>query len=52
VELLQLDAKSIRVGEYLTELPPSALLRAHLHQAIEHAKENEARRVMEPKERG
>ena len=38
VELLQLDAKSIRVSEYLTELPPLPLLRARLHQAIEHAK--------------
>jgi predicted nuclease of restriction endonuclease-like (RecB) superfamily len=44
VELLQLDAKSIRVGEYLTELPPLPLLRARLHQAIEHARENAARR--------
>jgi predicted nuclease of restriction endonuclease-like (RecB) superfamily len=44
VELLQLDAKSIRVSEYLTELPPLPLLRARLHQAIEHAREQEARR--------
>ncbi|MCX6963283.1 MAG: PDDEXK nuclease domain-containing protein [Verrucomicrobia bacterium] len=39
VELLQLDAKSIRVSEYLTELPPLKILRARLHQAIEHARE-------------
>jgi predicted nuclease of restriction endonuclease-like (RecB) superfamily len=45
VELLQLDAKSIRVGEYLTELPPQPLLRARLHQAIEHARESAARRL-------
>lgn len=38
VELLQLDAKSIRVSEYLTELPPLPLLRERLHQAIEHAR--------------
>ena len=44
VELLQLDAKSIRVSEYLTELPPVHLLRARLHQAIEHAREQAARR--------
>lgn len=44
VELLQLDAKSIRVSEYLTELPPLPLLRARLHQAMEHAREQEARR--------
>ena len=45
VELLQLDAKSIRVSEYLTELPPLPLLRARLHQAIEHARESAARRM-------
>ena len=46
VELLQLDARSIRVSEYLTELPPLPLLRARLHQAIEHARESTARRVV------
>jgi predicted nuclease of restriction endonuclease-like (RecB) superfamily len=50
VELLQLDAKSIRVGEYLTELPPLPLLRERLHQAIEHAREQAARRL--PNSRG
>ncbi len=45
VELFQLDAKSIRVSEYLTELPPLPLLRARLHQAIEHAREQAARRL-------
>jgi predicted nuclease of restriction endonuclease-like (RecB) superfamily len=45
VELLQLDAKSIRVSEYLTELPPLPLLRARLHEAIEHARESAARRL-------
>ena len=44
VELFQLDAKSIRVSEYLTELPPMALLQTRLHQAIEHAREQAARR--------
>ncbi len=51
VELLQLDAKSIRVSEYLTELPPLPLLRARLHQAIEHARESAARRLPDPKGR-
>jgi predicted nuclease of restriction endonuclease-like (RecB) superfamily len=46
VELLELDAKSIRVSEYLTELPPLPLLRARLHQAIEHARESAARRLL------
>lgn len=38
VELLQLDAKSIRVSEYLTELPPLKVLPSRLHKAIEHAR--------------
>jgi predicted nuclease of restriction endonuclease-like (RecB) superfamily len=45
VELLELDAKAIRVSEYLTELPPLKLLRARLHQAIEHAREQAAHRT-------
>ena len=32
VELLQLDAKSIRVNEYLATLPPLPLLRERLRQ--------------------
>ena len=50
VELLQLDAKSIRVSEYLTALPPLPLLRARLHQAIEHAREQSARHLPKPKD--
>ncbi len=50
VELLQLDAKSIRVSEYLTELPPLPLLRARLHSAIEPAREGAARHG--PREEG
>lgn len=45
VELLQLDAKSIRVSEYLTALPPLPLLRERLHRAIEHAREQAARQL-------
>jgi predicted nuclease of restriction endonuclease-like (RecB) superfamily len=51
VELLQLDAKSIRVSEYLTALPPLPLLRGRLHQAIEHAREQAARRLPNPEGR-
>ena len=51
VELLQLDAKSIRVSEYLTALPPLPLLRARLHQAMEHAREQAARRPSNPEGR-
>ena len=39
VELCRLDTKSIRVSEYLTELPPMALLQTRLHQAVKHARE-------------
>ncbi len=42
VELLQLDEKSIRVAEYLTELPPVELLRERLHRAIVVAREQAA----------
>jgi len=38
VELLQLDAKGIRVAEYLTELPPRKLLEQKLHEAIRLAR--------------
>lgn len=51
VELLQLDAKSIRVSEYLTALPPLPLLRERLHQAMEHAREQAARRLPTPEGR-
>jgi len=39
VELLQLEASGIRVGEYLTELPPRDVLVKKLGQAIRAAKE-------------
>jgi len=42
VELLQLDQQSIRVAEYLVELPPVDMLRERLHRAIEHAQERNA----------
>ena len=51
MELLQLDAKSIRVSEYLTELPPLPLLRARLHQAMEHAREQAVKRLPNPESR-
>lgn len=44
VELFHLDDKSIRVSEYLTELPPMKLLQTRFHQAIGHAREQAARR--------
>jgi hypothetical protein len=44
VELFHLDDKSIRVSEYLTQLPPMNLLQTRFHQAIGHAREQAARR--------
>ncbi|MGE0331958.1 MAG: YhcG family protein [Ramlibacter sp.] len=35
IELLELDASGIHVAEYLTALPPKAVLQAKLHEAIE-----------------
>jgi predicted nuclease of restriction endonuclease-like (RecB) superfamily len=42
VELLQLEGKSIRVAEYLVELPSADVLRERLHRAIAHARERSA----------
>jgi predicted nuclease of restriction endonuclease-like (RecB) superfamily len=38
VEYLDLDTRGIHVAEYLTELPPRAVLEARLHRAIEAAR--------------
>ena len=46
IELLELDQKSIRVAEYLTELPPRDVLECKLREAIEIARARlEAKRV-------
>ncbi|MFT4927379.1 MAG: putative nuclease of restriction endonuclease-like (RecB) superfamily [Phenylobacterium sp.] len=39
IELLELDKSGIHVAEYLTTLPPKALLEAHLRLATERAKQ-------------
>jgi len=44
IELLELDRSSIRVAEYLTELPPRELLEEKLHAAIRRAREHLERR--------
>ena len=41
IELLQLDDKSIRVAEYLVELPPADVLKKRLHRAIKSARERD-----------
>jgi predicted nuclease of restriction endonuclease-like (RecB) superfamily len=38
IELLELDKSGIHVAEYLTELPPKALLQAKLQQSLEQAR--------------
>ncbi len=38
IELLELDQSSIHVADYLTELPPKAVLEAKLHSAIAAAR--------------
>lgn len=39
IELLELDKSTIKIAEYLTELPPKELLEKKLHAAIEKSKE-------------
>lgn len=48
IEVLQLDGSSIRVAEYLTELPDREALRTRLHQAIALAREQAARIALPP----
>ena len=47
IELLRLEQSNIRVAEYLTVLPPKALLEAKLHEAMEKAREQLNQRVSE-----
>ena len=42
VELLQLDQKSIRVSEYWTQLPSTAIFQERLHRTINAARERTA----------
>lgn len=49
IEVLQLDGSSIRVAEYLTELPEREAMRSRLHCAIELARERAARGVLSGK---
>jgi hypothetical protein len=39
IELLELDGAGIHVAEYLTALPPKAVLAERLHLAIRNAKQ-------------
>lgn len=38
IQLLRLDASGIHVAEYMTELPPQAVLKTKLHSALQQAK--------------
>lgn len=49
IELLQLYKSGIRVAEYLTELPPKALLEKKLHQAVELSRKQIENRNVEEK---
>ncbi|WP_020563483.1 PDDEXK nuclease domain-containing protein [Methylosarcina fibrata] len=48
IEVLQLDGSSIRVAEYLTELPEREALRSRLHHAIAVARERAAAATLSP----
>jgi hypothetical protein len=53
VELLELDKSSIRVAEYLTELPPREILEQELHKAMAQARQRfelqkEQKKELEP----
>lgn len=48
IEVLQLDGSSIRVAEYLTELPEREALRSRLHHAIAVARERAAPETLSP----
>jgi len=52
IEVLQLDGSSIRVAEYLTELPDREALRVKLHQAIELARNKAVVALPHAKDRG
>ena len=52
VEILQLDGSSIRVAEYLTELPDREVLRVRLHQSIELARQKAMNALPLAKDRG
>jgi hypothetical protein len=48
IELLELDASGIHVAEYLTELPPKALLQQKLHEAITRSRQRLDNRTTDP----
>lgn len=50
VELLELEKSSIRVAEYLTELPPRDVLTGKLHKALEHARKQFESQIERSKE--
>jgi predicted nuclease of restriction endonuclease-like (RecB) superfamily len=52
IEVLQLDGSSIRVAEYLTELPDRNALRAKLHRSIDWAQKNATAALPFAKNRG
>lgn len=49
IELLEMTQGEIRVAEYLTELPPQAVLQAKLHEAVRAAREQIAMQASDSK---
>ena len=47
IELLELDKGNIRIGQYLTKMPPKDVLEQKLIQAIENAKEQIERKELD-----
>lgn len=47
IELLELDKGNIRIGQYLTKMPPKDVLEQKLMQAIENAKEQIERKELD-----
>ena len=47
IELLELDKGNIRIGQYLTKMPPKDVLEHKLMQAIENAKEQIERKELD-----
>ena len=47
IELLELDKGNIRIGQYLTKMPPKDVLEQKLLQAIENAKEQIERKELD-----
>ena len=48
VKLLRLNEGNVRIGAYMTELPPRPVLKKKLHEALLLARQKQARKQVEP----